>query len=281
MALITPTAPNPSKIDGELSIHMTVVLVFVTHGIVNSLLLAFSPIRCAYWNKKECDADEEWIMNWLAYGFFHVNVLIAGLAYKARGHVILEQRLLFLVTAMILSYLTSGVFMLDDLEPTLAGVQLVVYLGLLLVVVYNQATSPFVVPLPAQLRNSSFDHRKQLSIPTIAVSLQFVLATFQLWDMTFGNGRSSYMGDHSSVVYQSISHAAVSQMFWVAVILGTSIVLATPDQHKSMLLGETISLFIALYLMSGDQGARMDPAQARAACIGTFFSMLIAMFGSY
>ncbi|GAX29530.1 hypothetical protein FisN_36Hh024 [Fistulifera solaris] len=275
--LLQPSRPASS---GEISTYMTVILFFVTHGIVNSLLLAFSPIRCIYWKRAECNPDEAWMLNWLAFGMFHVNVLIACLAQKARGHVILEQRLVFLVTALILSYLSTGVFLLDHINKAIAGVQLAFYMVLLVVIIQHQSTAPFQVPLPAQLRSSSFDFRKQFPIATVAVGLQCVLSLFQVWDMTFGNGRYYYLGDLSGSIFNSISHAAVTQMLWVTLILGFSVLLATPEQQKSLLKGEAFSLFITLVLLSGEQGSKMDLTQTRAACVGTFFSMLIALFGS-
>lgn len=272
--------PSKPASPGEISTYMTVVLFFVTHGIVNSILLAFSPIRCIYWKRAECNQDEAWMLNWLAFGMFHVNVLIACLASKARGHVILEQRLVFLVTAIILSYFSTGVFLLDHINKAIAFVQVAFYLVLLIVVIQHYSTAPFQVPLPAQLRSSSFDFRKQFPIATVAVSLQCLLSVFQVWDMTFGNGRYYYLGDLNGSIFNSISHAAVTQMLWVSLIMGFSIVLATPEQQKFLLKGEAFALFICLALLSGEQGSKMDLTQNRAACVGTFFSMLIALFGS-
>lgn len=270
---------------------MTVVLVFVTHGLINSFLLAFSPIRCTFWNRRECSADEAWAINWLAFGQFHVSILLASLARGARGQVILEQRLVCLVTAIMLSYLSIGVFMLEYLNKPMAAVQLLVYLGLLAVLVYHTATAPFVVPLPVQIRSSSFDHRKQLPLATVAVAILCILSSFQLYDMSFGTGRDTYQGkneggDSSSssktnIVFDSIKQAAVTQMLWVTLILFVSVLLATPPQQKLLLSGETLCLFVALILMTGSQGAQIEEAQARAGSIGTFFSMLIALIGSF
>ena len=53
------TTSDPAEVE-ELSTYMTIVLVFVTHGLINSFLLAFSPIRCAFWNRHKCNADEAW-----------------------------------------------------------------------------------------------------------------------------------------------------------------------------------------------------------------------------
>ena len=261
---------------------MTVILFFVTHGMVNSLLLALSPIRCLYWKRAACHPDEDWMLNWLALHMFHVHGLMACLAHKARGHVILEQRLVVLVTALILSYLSTGVFLLDHMHKTIAAVQLAFYVVLLLVILQHQSTAPFSVPLPAQLRSSSFDFRKQFPIATVAVALQCVLSMFQVWDMTFGNGRYYSLGDltSSGSIFTSISQAAVTQMLWATLILGFSVWMATPEQQKFLLKGEALSLFVTLILLSGEQGSKMDATQTRAACVGTFFSMLIALFGS-
>jgi hypothetical protein len=277
--------------NSDLSTYMTVVVVFVTHGLINSLLLAFSPLRCAYWNNHsssnthhrrddDCTVDEAWMLNWLAFGHFHVHLLVACVARGARGHVLLEQRVVGLVTAMILSNLSTGVFVLDQLNKPMAAVQVLVYLSLLVVLVYHTATAPFVVPLPAQVRSSSFDHRRQMPVASVAVAFQFISSSFQVYDMTFGNARDTYLGDMSSRVFQSQSHAATTQMLWVALILGGSVLLTTVPQQKMILAGETLAMFLVLFLMTGDQGSRVEPAYARAGCLGSFFSLLIALFGS-
>ena len=226
------------------------------------------------------------IQNWLAFGHFHVNVLLASLARGARGQVLLEQRLVCLVTAIMLSYLSIGIFMLDYLNKPMAAVQLLVYLGLLAVLVYHTATAPFVVPLPVQLRSSSFDHRKRLPVATVAVAILCLLSSFQLYDMSFGTGRDTYLGNDflsskTNIVFDNIQQAAVTQMLWVTLILFVSVLLATPPQQKLLLSGETLCLFVALILMTGSQGAQIEEAQARAGSIGTFFSMLIALIGSF
>ena len=278
---ITATATAKDDYSKDLSTYMLVVVVFVTHGLMNSVLLGFSPVRCAHWNRRECDPDEEWMLNWFAFGHFHVNFLLACLAYTARGQVLLEQRLVCFVTAMMISQLSTGIFLLDYLNKPMAIVQLMVYIGLLVVVVYHTATAPFVVPLPTQLRSSSFDARQSLPVPTVGVALQCIGSSFQLYDMTFGTGRGTYLGDTSGDLFRQISHIAVTQMLWVTLILGGCVLLATVPQQKMLLAGQAVCLFGAVIMMTGPQGSRIETAQARAGCIGSFFSMIMALIGSF
>ena len=79
----------------EVSVSMTIVLVFVTHSVVNLILLMpWNSIRCSFWNVFECTTDEHWMLNWLAFGRFHVLALLMGLVRTSMGNYILEQRLL-------------------------------------------------------------------------------------------------------------------------------------------------------------------------------------------
>ena len=222
------------------------------------------------------------MLQWLALNMFHSHILLAGLAFRARGHVILEQRLVCLVMAMIGSNLSTGIFMLDHLEKTLAAVQLVVFAGLVVVLVYTIATAPFVVPFPNQLRSSSFDHRRQVSVSSIAVGLQFVVSLYQTWDTTFGQGQDYYYtGDSSGAIYQSMAHTTATQMLWVTIILGSSLLLATVEQQKSLLVGEAAAMFMTLFLLAGEQGSLMSPTQMAASGFSSFFGLLIALSGSF
>lgn len=276
--LVTPT---PEKKNQELSVYMTVTLIFVTHGLINSLLLApWNGIRCAYWNQPQCSKDEDWMLNWLAFGQFHVFVLMACLAQSARGHILLEQRLMYLSATIIISYLSTGVFMIEFLNKPMAAVQLLVYLILLTVIIHHTATAPPVVPLPALLRSSSFDARKRLPISTVAVVVQFVLSLFQITDMTFGEGRDGYLGDNSSLVYQSMSGAACQQMLWVSLILGGSVLLANENQHKRLLTGQALVLFISQIMLAGSQGAKIEESQVKAGGVATFFSIALSLVGA-
>lgn len=116
------------RFNDETMTYMMVILEI--HGIMNLFLLVISFIRCIYWKCTECNQDVPWMLNWLAYGIFHINVLIAYFVSKAQGHIILEHHLLFLDIAMILSYLSTGVFLLDPINKAIAVVQLAFYLVL-------------------------------------------------------------------------------------------------------------------------------------------------------
>ena len=265
----------------EISLYMTVILIFLTHGFVNTLLLtSWNPLRCAYWNVKECTEDQSWILNWLAQGHFHVHVLLACLARTAMGSILLEQRLAYLTASVMLSDLSTGIFALDYLNKPMAALQCAIYIALLATIAWHTATAPHVIPLPTELRSSSFDRRQQLPVSMVAVTFQFLLAIIRVFDMTFGSGRDVYLGNRSSAIYQIMSNAAVTQMLWTAIILCWSVLLANPTQQKTLLLGQAAALFVSQVMLAGYQGENMETGQLRAAVIGTFFSILIALAGA-
>lgn len=189
--MFTP-ARDTSENDA-LSFNMTIILVFIVHSLVNTLLITpWNPLRCSYWRLAECSSDQDWMLNWLALAHFHVCILISCLAVKARGNFLLEQRLVFLCAMIMVTLLSNGIFMLDELSQPMAALQAIIYVVILFSIAYKEATaSPVAAVLfPSQvLRSSSFDRRRKLAIPTAAAFIQFCLASIRLIDMTFGQGR--------------------------------------------------------------------------------------------
>jgi NADH:ubiquinone oxidoreductase subunit 6 (subunit J) len=266
----------------ELSGNMTVVLVYITHGLVNAFLLCpWNPIRCAFWNRHECTEDEAWILNWLAFGNFHVCLLLSFLAYAAQGKFILEQRLVYLCAAIMLSSLSSGIFMMDQLNKPMAALQVIIYMGLLLIITYMTATAFPIVPLPVEIRSSSFDARRKLPISSVSLGLLFCLSSIRVLDLTFGSGRDSYLGDSSSPVYISISNAAVGYMMWSALILGFSIFLAAHEQQKLVLIAQVLALFVSQCMLAGEQGTKIEDSQLTAGGVGTFGAIVLALLGVF
>jgi hypothetical protein len=278
------TTPAPAAAPAAaLSVAMTVVLVFITHGFVNALLLTpWNPLRCAYWNIVGCTEDQAWMLNWLAFSQFHMHVLLLCIARTSIGNVILEQRLVYLSSSIMLANLSTGVFMLDLLNPQMAGLQMLIYLGLLSVMLYNAATTlPMIAPLPIKLRSSSFDARKKLPVATIAVGVQFLFSALRVVDMTFGSGRAGYLGDSSSPVYMSMSHAAVTAMMWTSVILAWATLMTTAEQHKALLVGHALVLFASQIMLAGSQGERIKPDQVKVGVVGSFIGIVVSLLGAY
>lgn len=171
--------------------------------------------------------------------------------------------------------------MLDLLNKPMAGLQILIYLGLLSVILYYAATTIPLAPLPIKLRSSSFDARKKLPLPTIAVGFQFVLSITRVINMTFGNGREGYLVDTSSPIYQSMSHAAVAAMMWACLILGWSTLMATAEQHKVLLLGQALALFVSQIMLAGSQGEMVQPDQVKAGGVASFLCIIVSLLGAY
>lgn len=271
-----PELPKRSKLSG----YMTVVLIYITHGFVNTFLLGpWNPIRCAYWNRQVCNEDEAWIMNWFAFGSFHLYLLLSMLGYRANGKVLLEQRLVQLCATIMLSNISSGIFMIDQLNKPIAAVQLVVFFGLLLTITYITATTSAFSPLPTELRSSSFDSRRKLPISSVSLVCLFLLSAVRLLDMTFGTGQESYKGDRSGLVYQNISNAATSQLMWCTIILGHSVFLANSEQQKSLLTGHVVALFTTLCILAGEQGQQIESSQLRLGGLATLSAIVLGLLG--
>ena len=263
----------------EVSLSMTVVLVFITHSVVNTaLLMPWNSLRCSFWNLYECNADENWMLNWLAFSRFHILTLLICLAKTSFGNYLFEQRLLALCCVLMLNYVSTGTFAIDLLNKPMAGLQCIIYTVLLAISV-NHLTTATQLPLPSQLRSSSFDMRRRLPISAVAVGIQCILSMMRVFDMTFGNGRKGYRGDDSSLVYKIISNTSVNDMFFVSLILGLYFMMGTVGQQKSLLIGQTVVLFISQIMLAGNQGDWIDSEQVKAGGVATFFSILISILG--
>jgi hypothetical protein len=280
--LTLPPSGASSVAPEALSVPRTVVLVFITHGFVNALLLTpWNPLRCAYWNIVECTDDQAWMLNWLAFSQFHIYVLLACIARTSIGNIVLEQRLVYLSSSIILANLSTGVFMLDLLNPQMAGLQVLIYLGLLSVILYYAATAIPIAPLPIKLRSSSFDARRKLPVATVAVGAQCLMSFYRVVDMTFGSGRDGYLGDSSSAVYESMSHASVTAMMWICFILGWATLMTTAEQHKVLLIGQALVLFISQVMLAGGQGKRIKSEQVKMGGVFSFLFIMISLLGAY
>ena len=263
----------------EVSLQMTLVLVFITHSVVNWLLLMpWNTLRCSFWNVYECSGDINWILNWLAFSRFHMLIMLAFLAKTSMGNYILEQRLLVLCSVLMLNYVSTGVFAIHLLNKPMASMQCVIFMVMLAISLHHLTTST-VIPLPSQLRSTSFDMRRRLPISSVAVGVQCLLSMMRVSEMTLRNGRQGYIGDSSSPVYQIISSAAVNDMFFTALILGIYFMIGTVEQQKALLMAQIIALFISQALLAGSQGDWIEPEQVKAGGVATFFSILIAILG--
>lgn len=263
----------------SVSVSMTIVMIFIAHSCVNCILLSpWNPLRGSFFNLYECSKDEDWMMNWLAFGRFHVLALLICLARASMGSALLEGRLLLLCCVLMLNYISTGVFMVHLLNKPMAVLQCIIYFSLLAIALHNAAISS-IIPLPSQLRSSSFDARRKLPLAAVALAIQFVLSMMRVSDMTLGSGREAYNGDSTSVVYQSVSHASVNDMLFAGLILGIYFLVGTVEQQKALLVGQTLALFVSQAMLAGSQGDRIDSEQVKAGGVATFFSILISMLG--
>jgi len=272
---------------------MTVAVVFVTHGLVNAVLLSsYSTARCSFWNLPECNSNQDWMLNWLSFSALHLHVLLACLAYSAVGNPVLELRLVVLVGGLIVASLTAAVFMLPTLNQPMALLQVVIYFNLLGALLKDQmvVSSPSrMMPAAAPAlsatawRNSSFDARKKLPMSTIVLGLQFTMQLVRVGMFTFGTAKDSFIHHASTVeddIFTCISDISMSHMLWVALILGFAILGAVKEQQQMLLKGHVCMLFLSMWMMACEQGAEIVEEQRRAAVVATFSGIVTSVLGS-
>lgn len=185
----------------------SVILIYVGHSFTNALLLSpLNPLRCSYWNANDCSTDEGWICNWLSYSQLHISVLLGCIMVKADSELV--ERVGYLICAVMLCHVMGGIFCIDQLNSTLAGLQCVVYAGILGVICYSTYQDPNKTaqllrkrPVMKKMRSSSsFDQRQGLPVATIAMMMHLLSSVMRVIDMTFGSSREGYKGDMSRCV---------------------------------------------------------------------------------
>jgi len=264
----------------------TVILSFIGHTLANAVLLSpLNPMRCFYWNQSECSSDQDWICNWLAFAHLHVSILLTCMIIKAESDGI--ERVGYLCCAIIMCYIMEGIFSIDLLDPVLSVIQCVIYVGILSAIAYFTYEDPKSInnllarPVLKKMKSSSsFDQRQKLPIATIAIMMHLLSSFFRVVDMTFGKGHEGYTGDMSSPIYQSISNFAVCDMMLTCFLLAFALRFCTTEQHKLILWGQAVILFVSQAMLASSQGEQMEGDMALAGSIGTFVFILIAILGA-
>ena len=184
------------------------ILIFIAHNLANSILLsAWNPLRCAYWNQLECTRDEGWMANWFSFAHLHVTIVLGCMLAKSTPSQ--QEKLAYLICAIIMTYLAEGVFTLDRLDWLMAALQTIFYLGIMSWILYDTYDDPnkkihpqpYFPKLVGSRMNmslsNSFDARSKFPMATIALGMHLISSLMRVVDMTFGSGRSGYRGDIS------------------------------------------------------------------------------------
>jgi len=277
---------------------MTCCVIYLTHGIVNGLLLSpWCAARGSFWNLPlgTTNQGQDWMLNWLSLSVLQCHVLLAGWAYTAVGNVVLEQRLITAVASLLVASLTAGVAFLPNLNHPMAALQAGIYGSLLAVLVWDQTAlntaAPMMAPAtsaamrmsPSAWRSSSFDARKKLPLSTLALALLCIVQLLRVVDFTFGAGQETYQHYNTyahDAQYQSMSDMAFAHMLWVALVLGASVVGAVPAQQTVLLRGNLAALGATLWMLAGPQGDDMIVGARRAGVVGTFGAIVVSVVGS-
>lgn len=72
---------------------------------------------------------------------------------------------------------------------------------------------------------------------------------------------------------------AVCQMMLVSCIMLFAAIYCTIDQHRALLKGQAVSLFLSAHVLASAQGEMIEKSQVNAAMVGTFTSIVLAVVG--
>lgn len=286
-------AVHPTPETKDLSIAMNLLLVFLSHGWVNTVLLTpLNPLRCGYWDTdvktQGCSISNEegTMMNWMASAMFHVNMLLSCLAYTAAGNPVLEQRLLLFVMTLVVGAVSSGIFYLEEIARPMAALQVIIWSGFLFTALFvfatEYASDGAKRPPLRLLKSTSFDTRLRLPICTVAVGIQAVLSIVKIVNRTFifdGLLLSLESAQYSNPTVQSISQVALMNELWATLLISACVLLATETQQKTLLAGQAVSLFVCVLLLLNDTYISMSTRQSEIT--GAASAFVLALMGAF
>lgn len=192
------TAPSMT-----ISPLMTSVIVFTTLELFNSVLLSpWNHLRCTFWDQGTCSRDIGWILNWLAFSKFHVAVLLGCLSVSSLGYGWAETKIAHLCSAILISFITQGIFSLQYLNRPMAAFQGFIWMALLIAInfwisIQEQQPGSAYLTVPFRSQSLSTTQRKKIALPTLALIVQVIVSILRVIDMTFGDGKNGYIGDSS------------------------------------------------------------------------------------
>jgi hypothetical protein len=278
-----PLSPRkPYAVTGGLSMRMTIILVFLTHGFVNTLLLTpWNPLRSYFWNAASLTESEAWMLDWFTEGHFHFYVLLASLFLSIQGQneARLEERLVYLCATLVTCSLSTGMFSLDVLNQPMAGLMGAIYLGLLAAIMYQTSAVPSQSSTAELLFPSRGDRSETIPMATVAVGIVAVLNGVRGIELAFGEGLELDSAENS-LVYQRLFQVFACQAVWVTFILIWTAAQATVEQQKAVLMGQFLVHFTSIVLSAGSPGALMPASEARAAGINNFLGLCITLLGA-
>jgi len=255
------------------------------------------------------------MLNWVALYQCQIFVLLICLASKdtrtaSRGGsgvvpqatrdvaIVQTRRLATLCAAIMTSYLSIGVFLLDNLNLPMAALQAVFYVALLLDVVYHLSSEEDAVPSRRLKNTPSFRSKAAafsvgswwsqflLNPTTPILFVQFAVAAVQVVEATFGTGDRGFYsyyfnfnGDYDDTIDQQMSRTAENAMLWTALILGWCTFMATREQQKAVLLGRAAVLLLYQHMLTGSQGEWMDWSYIRSESAVSFTCIVLAVWG--
>jgi hypothetical protein len=244
----------------QLSLNFTCVLIFVTHTLVNAVLLsAWNPLRCNFYKDSylsTCeDSQKSSIFDWFAQSQAHLGILLACLAYSAKGIPTLEQLLVGCCLAVILCHLSTGIFLLDIVDTAMATTQTAIYCGMLacLVGLLNSDTSSSSNGSNARRKNSVDRSAVSSWRTTTAVGVNFALYTAGVLQKT--PWRLPEQSDEA--IFLNLARATSVNHMLIAFLLLVSIG-SIQLQQKVILCGHAAALLGTLLLyQQGPQQARV------------------------
>ena len=279
---------------------MTAVMAKTTHLFLNSLLLsAWNPVRCVFWNTTCSDdsnnnnnnnnnEDVAWILNWFAYSKLHLAIILGCLATSSLGSPLMESKVGFLSSCILLCYLVEGTMSLQYFNVPMAIYQAIILVALFVIILFwisKEELRPGYAYLAAAHNNHSFSqlsrHRHRILIPSVTLGMQTIFAILRVVGTTFGNSfHGSYLGNDSSDLYQNISNLIACDALLIAAVMLFALIFGSMDQHRWMLHGHAIMLFLSLLMLSSRQAEMMPADQVKSAKISTFSSIVLTMVGS-
>ena len=126
-------------------------------------------------------------------------MLLGSMALSATT-VDFENKLAHLCCAILMVRLAGSIHTVDILNKSISAIQCGVYALILGAILYFTLKIEQHMPVSfhrVPKKSTSHEMRWKLPVATISLALCLSVVVFQVVDMTFGSGRSAYLGDAS------------------------------------------------------------------------------------
>lgn len=143
---------------------------------------------------------------------------------------------------ILVTHLTTSIFLMSYANTMFLSLQNVIHIVLLAILFVSSATLPLhPQPTPLHLmRSSSFDVRARVRVVTVALGFCFIMSLAQCGSPSTSSSPLLQVVEKTSQIYEYLT---------VLVLLGSSLIWASPAQQQALLMAHVVCLLSQQWLL--------------------------------